>query len=242
MRIYLGILLVFGIAQVVHARAVLNPPVGQLFEDAPLVVTGEVTSVAPLGVETTLSYPTVHGFKFHWLRVTCKVRALLKGDYPKGSIDVAMLAVELQPGDWLVNGPLLLSPAEGQKYVMFLAPSSKKDVYVSLLAPYDEENAIFILDRRSTKYDYSHVVDDSYLKECMEKKALVWSLVGEDGQLSKTGPTDVATTYKAQIEKKGKSDSIALEWKIRTNDQGWSVDVPKDAHEVKGAAQPEKGK
>jgi hypothetical protein len=240
MKTHLIISLVFGVAQFAQARAVREPPVGQLFEYAPLVIVGEVTSVTPLGVETTLSYPTLHGVVFHWLRVTTKVDALLKGNYPQGGIDVAMLAVK--SGDNLVNGPLMLSPEQGQKYVMFLAPSSKKDVYASILAPYDEANAIFILDRKSETYDYSRVVNEDYMKQCTEKKDFVWSLVREDGQLSKTGPTDVVRKYKSQIEKKGRDYTIALEWKIRTNAGGWNVDVPKDAPEVKAAPEPNEGR
>src|SRR6185503_5801831 len=70
--------LLLGFVLVAHARSGRGPSIGHLFYMAPLAVTGEVTSITPLGIETTLSYPTVHGVTFHWLRVTCKVRAILK--------------------------------------------------------------------------------------------------------------------------------------------------------------------
>ena len=224
MKSALVFLLWFGVAQLAHARAVRDPTVAQLFEQAPLAVTAEVTAITPLGIETTLGYPTLQGMTFHWLRVTCKVDAVLKGDYRESSIDVAMLAVKLD--DLLINGPLMLSPAKGQKYVMFLAASSKPDVYASILAPYDEANAIFILDRKSREYDFSAVVSPDYMKKCLEKKEFVWSLVNEDGQFSKEGPKAVASVYKAQIEKQSQSLTIALEWKVKTNAGGWSIDVP----------------
>jgi hypothetical protein len=184
-----------------------------------------------LGVETTLSYPTVRGVTFHWLRVTCKVGTVLKGDFRQDSIDVAMLAVK--SGEVHFNPPLMLSPARGQKYVMFLAPSSKTNVFVSIHAPYQEENPIFILDRKAREYDFSGVVNDEYKKKCIEQKEFVWSLVGDDGEFSKAGPKEVVRRYKRQIEQQSRDFTIALEWKVRTNATGWSVDVPRDTPERK---------
>lgn len=218
--------ILLGIAQLAYARAVREPSVGQLFEAAPLAVTAEVTSVTPLGIETTLGYPTMHGATFQWLRVSCRVAAVIKGEFHHESIDVAMLAVK--SGHVLFNPPLMLSPANGNKYVMFLAPSSQTNVYASILAPYDESNAIFILDRQSREYDFSSVVDRDYMKQCMEKKEFVWSLVGEDGQLPKTGLKDVTKRYKSQLDMKSQNFTIALEWKVQTNAAGWSIDVPTD--------------
>lgn len=223
--------LLVGFVQLVPARPVRDLTVAQLFEMAPLAVTGEVISITPLGVETTLSYPTLHDVTFHWLRVTCNVEAVIKGEFRRDSIDVAMLA--MKSGEGLFNPPLMLSPSKGQKYVMFLAPSSKTNVYASILAPYDEENAIFILDRKARVYDFSGVVSKDYMKQCIEKKEFVWSLVDQDGQLSKTGPKEVADRYKSQIEKKSRDFTIALEWKVQTNAAGWSIDVPKDTPEPK---------
>ena len=226
--------LLFGCVQLAHGRAVREPTIAQLFEYAPLAVTGEVTSIEPLGIETTLSYPTLGGITFHWLRVTCRVGTVLKGKFAGKSIDVAMLAVKKSPEKFgLINGPLLLSPRRGQKYVMFLAPSSKKAVYASILAPYDEANAIFILDRKAREYDLSGVRDQNYREHRIEKNNFVWSLVTEDGQFSKAGANEVAERYKRQIQTNSQDLTIALEWKIQTNAQGWSIDVPKDSPESK---------
>jgi hypothetical protein len=219
------VLILFGFVQFAQARAVREATVAQLFESAPLVITSEVTAISPLGIETTLSYPTLNSVTFHWLRVTCKIVAVIKGEFSQKSIDVAMLAVK--SGRLHFNPPLLLSPKKGQKYVMFVARSSKKGVYASVLAPYDEANAIFILDRKAKEYDFSAVVDEDYMKRCMEKKELMRSLVGEDGQFSKTGPKEVTNRYKSQITKKTRDITIPLEWETETNATGWSIDVPK---------------
>lgn len=232
MKSTLLLFLLLGFVKFAHARPVAEPPVAQLFEMSPLAVTGEVTSITPLGIETSLSYPTVRGLTFHWLRVTCKVDAVIKGEFSRDFIDVAMLAVK--SGNLSFNPPLLLSPAIGQKYVMFLAPSSKTNVYASILAPYDEENAVFILDRKAEKYDSSKIVmSQDYRKQWIEKKEFVWSLVGEDGQFSKTGPKDTANRYKSEIEKRSRDFTIALEWEVRTNAAGWSSDVPRNTSEPK---------
>ena len=122
----------------------------------------------------------------------------------------------------------MLSPVKGQKYVMFLAPSSKTNVYVSILAPYDEKNAIFILDRKAREYDFPGMVNHEYMKLSLEKKALVWALVDNDGQLSRTGPETIASRYKSQIQHKNPDFTIPLEWKVRTNALGWMNDVPRD--------------
>src|SRR6266498_3685263 len=79
--------LLLGIVPFAHARFVREPTIAELFEMAPLAVTGEVTSITPLGIDTTLSYP------------------------------------------------------------------------------------------KDRQYDFSGVVDNDYMKKCMEKKEFVWSLV-----------------------------------------------------------------
>lgn len=237
MKVAFYLLVVFALVQTAHARGVKYLPVPLLFELAPLVITAEVTSIESLGVETTLSYPTVQGVDFEWLRVTCKVSAVLKGQFAQDSIDVAMLAVKKSTSKRMgmfMNGPLMLSPSKGKKYVMFLAPSSRKGVYASIFAPYDERNAIFILDRKVKRYEQEAFgPPNDYTKELIEKKDLVWSLVTEDGQFSKTGANEVAKRYKSHIDIKHPDFTISLEWKKYTAADGWIWDVPKNAKEVK---------
>ncbi|MEN9575040.1 MAG: hypothetical protein RL514_2895 [Verrucomicrobiota bacterium] len=206
------------------------PPVPELFELAPLVVTGEVTKIQPTGIETSLSYPTLSGVTFQWLRVSCKVGAVLKGKFSVETIDVAMLAIRKSGSLGLINGPLMLEPEVGTKYAMFLAPSSTPGLHASLLAPYDEENAIFVLDRKDREYDDTGAqMSPDYRKQWQEKKDLVWSLTSWVGGLSKPGAEAVIKQYKAQIAKPGKVITIPLEWKTHTNAGGWSWDVPKAA-------------
>lgn len=231
----LAIFLVFlsTTVQFVSARAVRGLRVPQLFEEAPLVVTVEVKGIEPLGIDTTLSYPTLRGVTFHWLRVSCVIETVFKGELlDKAPLDIAMLAVKKSDEGGLLDAPLMLSPKKGQKYLMFLAPTSKPSVCASIFAPYDESNAIFILDRQSKEYDFSHVVDKDYMQDCLEKKNLVWSLITEDGEFSKTGPVKVAEQYQSQIKRKGRDWSVALEWEVKTNNNGWSFDVPKDGSQT----------
>ncbi len=219
------------IAQLASARSVQEPTVPELFELAPLVVTGEVAKIEPTGIETSLSYPTLDGVIFHWLRVTCKVGPLLKGSFTGANIGVAMLAIRKSGKMGLYNGPLMLEPKVGIKYVMFLAPTPTPGLHASLLAPYDENNAIFVLDRKDREYDAGSytVMDPDYRKKWQEKKDLVWSLTTWLGGLSKTGSEAVIRQYRPQIAKPGKAITIPLEWKTYTNPSGWSWDVPKDA-------------
>lgn len=224
------ITLALTLAQATFGRAVRKPTVPQLFELASLAVTGEVTKVEPTGIETSLSYPTLNGIAFQWLRVTCKVGTVLKGKYTAENISVGMLAVRKSVTHEMFNGPLMLEPKVGANYAMFLAPSSMPDFYVSLLAPYDESNAIFSLDRKEREYDAGTYTSMSpeYRKQWQEKKDLVWSLTSWVGGLSKSGAEEVMKQYRVQIAIPGKAVIIPLEWKKHTNTNGWSWDVPKD--------------
>ncbi len=224
------LVLVLSLVQVASARSVRHPTVSELFELAPLAVTGEVLKIEPAGIETPLSYPTLDGMVFQWLRVTCKIGSVLKGKYSAEKISVAMLAVRKSGPHGMFNGPLMLEPKVGNLYVMFLAPSSTPGLHASLLAPYDESNAIFILDRKDREYDATGgYMSPDYRKQWQEKKDLVWSLTSWLGGLSKSGADDVIKRYKAQIAKPGKPITIQLEWEKHTGPGGWSWDVPKGA-------------
>src|SRR6185436_14304581 len=100
------------------------------------------------------------------------------------------------------------------------------------------------LDRKAGEYDCSYLANAAsektflkrYLNECIEKRDLIWSLIGEDGQFAKTGPKDVSSRYKSQIEKKSRNYTIALEWKAQSSvikGTSWTIDVPKDTPERK---------
>ena len=195
--------------------------VPELFEKAPLVITGEVTAIEPLGVETTLVYPTLRGATFHWLRVTLVVSTVLKGAFTEKSIDVAMLAVKKAPADGLDDPPRMLSPRKWHKYVMFLAPSPRKGVFVSIGAPYNEVDAIFILDRQA-KLTMSSVAG---------QKELVWALITSDGEFSQSGAQAVARKLATQIGKQNSKLILPLEYRGETNAQGWFIDVPKSTPE-----------
>ncbi|MFA6545923.1 MAG: hypothetical protein WCS99_16005 [Limisphaerales bacterium] len=222
--------LVLSLVQVASARAVRDPTIPELFELAPLAVTGEVLKIEPTGIETSLSYPTLDAIVFQWLRVTCNVGSVLKGKHTAATINVAMLAVRKSGAHaGMNNGPLILEPKVGTLYVMFLAPSSTLGLHASLFAPYDERNAILILDRKDREYDDTgSYMSPDYRKKWQEKKDLVWSLTSLVGGLSKSGAEAVIKQYKAQIARPGKAVTIPLEWKKHTEPSGWGWDVPKD--------------
>lgn len=230
MKLLVLLSLVLSLVQAASARSVRWLTVPELFELAPLVVTGEVLKIEPTGIETSLSYPTLGGTVFQLLNVTCKVGSVLKGKHTAEKISVAMLAVRTSGSNAIFNGPLMLEPKVGTLYVMFLAPSSKPDLHTSLLAPYDESNAIFILDRKDREYDDTGVyMSADYRKKRQEKKNLVWSLTSWTGGLSGSGAKAVMKQYKAQIALPTKAITVPLEWRKHTEPNGWSWDVPKIA-------------
>ena len=126
-----------------------------------------------------------------------------------------------------MNRPLFVSAKKGDKFIMFLAPSSTPGVFASLLAPYDEANAIFLLDRRSKAYDFSSIVDTDYRKQCEEKKRLAWTLIDEQNNFREEGVQQVRKQYAEEIQALPKNYIVALEWKKITNPSGWSWDAPK---------------
>jgi hypothetical protein len=227
MRVYTPMLLLLALVEAAFARAVREPPVPKLFELAHLVLVGEVTGIRPFGITTTLSYPTLQGVTYQWLRVDVSVYGILKGTNAGHTVSVAVLAP--LSGTSLGDDPAMVSPKKGDSFIFFLAPSSVQPLYASMLAPYDEANAILPLDRHSPAYDFSGIVSKDYLKHCQEKKALAWALVDWNNNFLPKGLDAVRTKYKKEIQTPPQVYKITLEWKSYTNAQGWSWDVPKDS-------------
>ena len=211
------------------ARATRQASVPWLCSNAAAVVVAEVESIKSSGIETTFSYPTFSQATFHWLHVRMKVLGHLKGPATTNHIDVAMLAV--LKGEAIINSPLMLYPKNGQKYIMFLAPSSKEGMWVSFFAPYDEENAMFLLDRQAQLYDMSGVSTNpafkDYRDERQEERDMVWSMVDANGKIQTKGIEKFRARYRRELEVTATPKPIPLQWEKYTNPGGWSFDVPK---------------
>ncbi len=225
MKSLVTLLLFFSLVPAAFGRAVRQPTVPKLFEAAPLVVVGEVKDLRPLGITTTLSYPTLQGVTYQWLRADVSVYGTLKGTHAGHTVSVALLAH--LSGTRLGDDPGMVAAKKGDKFIFFLAPAAIQPLYASVLAPYDEANAVFQLDRKSPAYDFSGIVNRDYLKQCREKKDLVWSLVGPNNEFRPGGLDVIRRKYRKEIGTQPKDYKITLQWKTYTNAQGWSWDVPK---------------
>lgn len=216
------------------ARGVRSAPVPQLCRLAHVVAIGEVETIESSGIETTLSYPTLDEFTFQWLRVRVSLSAVLKGRIDKGHIDVAMLAVKANNGRPLfkVDGPLMIHPKVGDKYVMFLAPTPKKGLYTSIFAPYDEENAVFILERDSPRYSMEGVSKAPEVKDYrdfrQEIRDMICILVDDAGEMTPDGIERFRAKYGRELQVSSEGRTMPLEWKKHTSKTGWSWDVPKN--------------
>ncbi len=215
----------------VSARATQAAPVPMLCKLAHVVVVGQVEEVKPLGIETTLSYPTVDKILFHWLSVKIRIHGRLKGELKGDHIEVAMLAMKNADSSGMFNGPLMIDPKPGNKYVLFLAQSEKDGVYASIFAPYDEEHSIFILDRNSSDYSMEGVSTapeaKNYRESHQEIRDMIWTLIDPKGEFLGTGVEEFRKKYVQELQVVGKNYKIPLEWKKHTNEQGWSIDIPK---------------
>ncbi len=229
----LTILLVLGVLlpAVCLARAVRSPDMKTLMTRSELVFVGKVRSIKPSGITTELAYPTWRGVVFEWLQVEVEVIEPVKGTKKGATVRTLMLSTR-GPGP-MINAPGMVHPKVGQHCLLCLLPTKAKGVYASLTAPFDDDQAVFLLNRKpwasGTYYKDGRPV--AFRKQ-NERNRVLWSLVDDDGKIAPGAAEDLRGKYKAEIATPAPKDAVVhLKWKRQTSENGWQWNVPDEGDE-----------
>lgn len=105
-------------------------------------------------------------------------------------------------------------------------PTKYKGVYASTTGPFDDDEAVFILNRTFWKYGS---FGDGASADLKDRYSAIWSLVDEKGQITPKGAEDLRRKYQAEISTKPpKNEIIHLQWKKENSADGWQWNVPDD--------------
>jgi hypothetical protein len=199
-----------------------------LVRNSTLVFLGRVKSVAPSGITTKLGYPTWEKVVFEWLRADVEVIEPIKGTQKGELVQVAMLSAhEADDSDGMINPPRMLAPKRGDRFLFCLAPTSVTNLFASFTAPYDDDQAIFPLDRNYRAYSAQRAGTEKQDSPFFERHTLIWSLVGDSGQILPGGAEQMRTAYQSEITAAPSNRVIYLQWQTVTNKAGWFGSVPK---------------
>lgn len=221
------------------ARAVRSPDLKTLLKSSKLVMVGKVTSVTPSGITTRLTYPTWNDVTFEWLKVEIKVIEPIKGSR-KGEI-VRTLMLSTRGRGPMFNPPGMVNPKVGQYHLLCLLPTTFKGVYASLTAPFDDDQAIFLLDRSSWTDGSTYYKDGKEVAFYAQndKQHALWSLVDDQGSIQATGAKAIRKKYQAEIATPAPESSIIhLQWKKETSESGWQWNVPNNDPSSSGETKP----
>ncbi len=215
-----------------QARAVYSFDMQTLMSKSTLVLVGKVKSVQPSGIKTKLTYPTWDHVIFEWLKVEIEVVEPIKGTQ-KGKV-IRTLMLSFKEGI-MANAPGVVDPKIGQYHLLFLMPTKFKNVYASTTGPFDDDEAVFILDRTFWKYG-SFGDDHSYYRE---RYQAIWSLVDDMGQITPKGAEELRRKYQPEIATEPVKDEIIhLQWKKEATADGWQWDVPDEGSQKSAPASP----
>lgn len=201
-----------------------------LVAESKLVFVGQVKSVKPSGITTSLSYPTWEGVVFEWLQVDVEVLEPIKNTKKSEVVQVAMLSVNVDKSNGHrpeVNAPGMLEPKKGDKFLFFVAPTSTTNLFAALTAPYDDNQSIFRLDRSSPEYSWYQDGKEKPDSPFYERYQVIWSLVDNAGKIIPSGADSMRGAYAKEISMEPSKQVIYLQWQRLTNPSGWSTDVPK---------------
>ena len=199
----------------------------ELIAGSALVFVGEVKSVAPSGITTELTYPTWEGIVFEWLKVEVEVIEPIKGTQKGQTVRTLMLSTQgLAP---IANAPGIVAPKKGQFHLHCLLPTQFENVYASLTAPFDDDQAIFILDRKHWEYG-SYRDDPKSIDPASgygERYRTLWSLVDDNRQITTEGAVALRRRYSEEIGIKPSKDAVIhIHWKKETSENGWQWNTP----------------
>ena len=194
-----------------------------LIEKSKLVFVGKIKSVKHSGVTTHLSYPTWDGVVFEWLITDVEVLEPIKGVQKGDIVQTALLSVDESKGPSPeINAPGMVDPKKRGEFLFCLNPTTKTNVFAAVTAPFDDDLAIFHLDRNDwNPNNYSIGMKD-------ERVALIWSLVDNAGKIIPLGVQRVRKTYAKEIQMNPTNSMVYLQWEAQTNASGWTANFPKD--------------
>jgi len=213
-----------------RARPVRILDMQSLVAGSEIVLVGRITSVRASGITTKLSFHPWRGVTFEWLAVEVEVIEPIKGVNASDTVQTLLLSARGRGPSF--NPPGMVDPMNGQLYLMCLLPTTLEDVYASMTAPWDDDQAVFILDR--THWEYSHYREDTKRYETdfpkeSERYRTIWSLVDDEGRITPHGAEAMRTKYETEIKAAVPKDRVIhLRWKTHTSESGWQWDVPAD--------------
>jgi hypothetical protein len=229
--IYIAIIILTALA--VSGRFLDVRGIRTLITQSKLAFVGRVRAVKPSGITTSLSYPTWEGVVFEWLQVDVEVLEPIKGTKKGDVVQTAMLSVdETKESPPMVNAPGMLEPIKGDKFLLFLAPTTRTNLFAALTAPYDDDQSIFRLDRSLGEYASYQEGKERPDSPFYDRHSLIWSLVDEGGQLIPAGAEQLRSRFATEIAATPSNRVVYLQWQTQTNAAGWMWDVPKAVSET----------
>lgn len=197
-----------------------------LISKSTLVFVGRVKKVEPSGIKTTMSYPTWKGVTFEWLNCNVEVIELVKGVKKSELIRTAMLSAP--GGGPHANPPGMVDPEEGSAYLFCLAPATLSNTFAAVTAPWDDNEAIFVLDRSFWLYQNYRKDEKETFPLLKERYGVLWSLVDDKGALLPVGAAQMRQTYAKEIASAPPTNLVIhLEWQTVKSASGWQWDAPK---------------
>lgn len=209
------------------ARAVNTLDMKTLMKVSQLVFVGKVKSVKPSGITTDLTYPTWKGVVFEWLKVEVEVVDPIKGTKKGTKVRTLMLSAR-GPGP-MINPPGMVDPKVGQYHLLCLLPTTIDGMFASVTAPFDDREAIFLLNRKSWTDGATYYKDNKPVAfhEQNDKNNALWNLVNEKGALLAEGAEAIRKKYKSEIATPAAKDAVIhLNWKKEESASGWQWNVP----------------
>jgi len=208
-------------------RAVSVLDMEDLIGGAKIVLVGKALSVEPSGITTTMGYPSWRGATFEWLKVEVEVLEPVKGVEKGDHVRTLMLSNSGQGP--MFNPPGMVEPEKGRAYLLCLLPTTISNVYASLTAPWDDDQAIFLLDRKPwSRLTYHKEGKKVAFHEQSERNAVLWNLVDNDGRIQPGTVAEMQRTYLEEIRMIPDTNAVIhLQWETWKSASGWEWDVPK---------------
>ena len=209
------------------ARAVRSPDMKTLMKRSEIIFVGKIKTIKPSGITTKLTYPTWKGVIFEWLKVEVEVIEPIKGTEKKQIVKVLMLSTR-GPGP-MAMAPGMVDPKVDQHYLLCLLPTKIKEVYASITAPFDDNQAIFLLDRKSWNSTYYKDGKKVEFREQSDKNSALWNLIDDKGKITLNGVKKLRKKYNIEIATPASKDAIIhIRWKKKESEGSWQWNVPDD--------------
>jgi hypothetical protein len=201
-----------------------------LIKESRLVFVGKVKSLKRSGITTTLTYPTWTGYVFEWLRVQVEVVEPVKGTQ-KGEV-VSVLMLSTRGEGPILNPPGIVGPEVGEHHLHCLLPTDAKGMYAAVTAPFDDSEAILLLNRKlwidEAQYYKDKNGDVVSFQDQSERNRDLWGLVNGKGWIKPEGAMRLRRKYAAEVAVLPAKDAVIhLRWEKQTSPDGWEFDTPK---------------